>query len=199
MELPNTNTDSCINSGGPSYDIKFGKTLLENWVEERQCADIDKEPRSIKSLHVNGHRGILTKEFGAAVANSSTSKDAYREPSKSNVRQKGARLEGLEKKLYELVSVEVDKEFNPPPPKVDYTSTTKKDFSRDFTPLDHEVTMTHDVNSDQAFTFWNQNMNQVHGVSQVQTKDTPFKKNAAFSTPIDEYKDAPKPGENWGY
>jgi len=59
--------------------------------------------------------------------------------------------------------------------------------------------MTHDVNSDQAFTFWNQNMNQVHGVSQVQTKDTPFKKNAAFSTPIDEYKDAPKPGENWGY
>ena len=29
-----------------------------------------------------------------------------------------------------LNSVEVDKEFNPPPPKVDYTSTTKKDFSR---------------------------------------------------------------------
>ena len=27
-------------------------------------------------------------------------------------------------------SAEVEKEFNPPPPKVDYTSTTKKDFSR---------------------------------------------------------------------
>lgn len=27
-------------------------------------------------------------------------------------------------------SAEVKMEFNPPPPKVDYTSTTKKDFSR---------------------------------------------------------------------
>lgn len=37
------------------------------------------------------------------------------------------------------------------------------------------------------------------GVSQVRTKDTPFRKNAAFSTPIDEYKDAPKPGEQWKF
>lgn len=37
------------------------------------------------------------------------------------------------------------------------------------------------------------------GTSQVRTEDTPFRKNAAFSTPIDEYKDAPKPGEGWEY
>ena len=48
-------------------------------------------------------QGILTKEFGATVANSSTAKDAYREPIKNSVRQKGARLEKLEKKLYEIV------------------------------------------------------------------------------------------------
>ena len=41
MELPNTNTDSCINSGGPSYDVKFGKTLLENWVEEVNITSIE--------------------------------------------------------------------------------------------------------------------------------------------------------------
>ena len=29
--------------------------------------------------------------------------------------------------------------------------------------------------------------------------DTPFRKNAAFSTPIHEYKDAPKPGEQWNF
>lgn len=39
----------------------------------------------------------------------------------------------------------------------------------------------------------------LQGVSQVRTKDTPFRKNAAFSTPIDEYKDAPKPGEQWKF
>eukprot|EP00795_Rhopilema_esculentum_P005862 gene5862-11185_t len=226
---------SVIENDGPNYEVKFGKTLLENWVEERQCAGIDKEPKNIKTRrrspampievkfpyignHCNAEMslcttanpnpelpqqslflGILTKEFDSTVSTLSTCKDSYREPQKNNVRQKGKRLEMLERHLYQQISNEVKQEFNPPPPKVDYTSTTKKDFSKDFQPIEQPPTMHHDVNSDQPLTFWNHNLNSIHGVSQIQTNDTPFKKNTAFSTPIDEYKDAPKPGEGWHY
>lgn len=61
------------------------------------------------------------------------------------------------------------------------------------------VTQDHDVKTEQPATFWLERSEEVHGVSQVRTKDTPFRKNAAFSTPIDEYKDAPKPGEGWKF
>ena len=60
-----------------------------------------------EQLHVNrfqfDFQGILTKEFDARVANTSTCKDSYREPAKNNVRQKGTRLERLEKQLYEEI------------------------------------------------------------------------------------------------
>lgn len=41
--------------------------------------------------------------------------------------------------------------------------------------------------------------NFFQGVSQVKSDDTPFRKNAAFSTPIGEYLDSPKPGEQWKF
>ena len=37
------------------------------------------------------------------------------------------------------------------------------------------------------------------GVSQVRTKDTPFRKNATFSTPVEECMDTPKPYEEWKF
>lgn len=39
----------------------------------------------------------------------------------------------------------------------------------------------------------------VQGVTQVKHEKSPFKKNAAFSTPISESKDPAKPGEDWNY
>ena len=33
MEVPNDATSNSLNNG-PSYELKFGQTLLENWVEE---------------------------------------------------------------------------------------------------------------------------------------------------------------------
>eukprot|EP00794_Sanderia_malayensis_P009877 gene9877-10887_t len=198
METERKGNDSEM-TNGPNYDVKLGKTLLENWVEQRQCAHIDQEPRDIKDLHVKGHRGILTKEFDTKCEDMTTCRDSFKKHEKSNLRQKGRRLELLEKELYEQISAEVKKEFNPPPPKIDYTSTTKGDFHKDFVPFLPEATMNHDVNAEQPMTYWSHHLNQVHGVSQVRTNDTPFRKNAAFSTPIDEYKDAAKPGEGWDY
>ncbi len=39
----------------------------------------------------------------------------------------------------------------------------------------------------------------LQGVSQVKTKDTPFRKNASFSTPVENQLNEPKPYERWNY
>lgn len=42
-------------------------------------------------------------------------------------------------------------------------------------------------------------LDSFQGLSQVKSEDSPFRKNAAFSTPIGEYLDSPKPGEQWKF
>jgi hypothetical protein len=98
-----------------------------------------------------------------------------------------------------LCSQEVHSEFNPPPPQPDYLSVTKKDFfSNDFTPIERKPEKEHDLYQEQAVTFWSQQLDKqcLPGLTQVRTQDTPFRRNAAFSTPIGESYDSPKPHEN---
>ncbi|XP_026883155.1 sperm-associated antigen 8 isoform X3 [Electrophorus electricus] len=47
----------------------------------------------------------------------------------------------------------------------------------------------HDYKTDQAITFWSENYQKIQGMTPVRTRDTPFKKNASFSTPINESLD----------
>lgn len=177
-----------------------GKTLLDNWVEERKCEQFDiSESVSVSQLHKQGHKGILTTDFDAKPERVSTVKDSYRKPDLFAVPQVGLRRQLLQEELIRQVSAKVEQEFNPPPPAVEYLSTTKKDFSKEFTPIIKAPTRDHDIKTEQPATFWLERAEEVHGVSQVRTKDTPFRRNAAFSTPIDEYKDAPKPGEQWKF
>ncbi|XP_057309386.1 sperm-associated antigen 8-like isoform X2 [Hydractinia symbiolongicarpus] len=182
----------------PQYDVSLGRTLLGNWVEERQVAYIDNKPQTIKELHVGGHAGVLThtKNTSSPV---STSADSYKKPENQTVCNVGRRRELMEKQLYETLSSEIHETAHAAPPSPDFASTTKTDYHRDFTPVEQKPTMEHDVNGEAAMTFWHQNINTIHGVTQVPHQLTPFKKNAAFSTPIHEYKDSPKPGEEWNY
>lgn len=183
----------------PQYEVSIGKTLLDNWVEERMVAHIDNNPGdTIKRLHVEGHTGVLTQTDGV-ISDVSTCRNSYKKPEALSVQKTGKRREMLEKELYEKISQKIHEETNPPPPKVDYSSTTKSDFSREYIPTEKETTKAHDVNSDQPATFWNQHIQKIDGVTQMKDQTAPFKKNTAFSTPIHEYKDSPKPGEQWNY
>ncbi|CDQ64151.1 unnamed protein product [Oncorhynchus mykiss] len=81
-------------------------------------------------------------------------------------------------------------EFNPEPPKTEFCSTTKEDYKVEgFLPSLPSPLKVHDYKSDQAITFWSENHHQIQGVTAVRTRDTPFKKNATFSTPISEHMD----------
>ncbi|XP_040190528.1 sperm-associated antigen 8-like [Rana temporaria] len=73
-------------------------------------------------------------------------------------------------------------------------STTQRDFLVDgFVPQTPLPTKSRDYWTDPAVTFWTENLRGVTGVSDVRSRDTPFKKSSAFSTPISQNLDQPVP------
>ncbi|XP_046906978.1 sperm associated antigen 8 [Hypomesus transpacificus] len=161
-----------------------GKCLLHNWVEERATAALDTED-SRPQIHKRGHRGILSVDLSSRVEGDTTVKTDFTPPKGTGVRQRGIRGELLEKQLYKEISKQTLTEFNPQPPKTEFCSTTQKDFHmKGFLPRLPQLTGEHDYKRDQAISFWNENHSQVQGVTPVRTRDSPFKKNSSFSTPI---------------
>lgn len=176
------------------------KTLIANWVEERQCAHLEGGVRNedgtlLTKLQSAGHKGILsTAAEQSSMKAGTTVKDSYQPPSPLGITTTGRRQELLKQELYAAVSAQVHEEFNPPPPPIEYSSTTTKDFSKgDFTPTKIPPTQEHSVYGEQPVSYWTQNQGAVTGVSQVLKPAAPFAKNTAFSTPIEEYRDQPKP------
>lgn len=55
---------------------------------------------------------------------------SYASPSPTGVRVVGQRQQQLKEHLYDVISKEVHEEFNPPPPPMDYNSTTKADYGK---------------------------------------------------------------------
>lgn len=184
-------------------EIRFGnsdgKCLLENWVEERAVKDIGlpeplEKPENPDQLLKAGHKGLLTCDFDSKAENLTTVRDSYRPPQHPQVREKGSKREALEKMLYEQISQEVHEEFNPPPDPIDYKSVTHNDFNKDdFVSEKPKPTAHHDYTSEQPVTFWTEHKERITGTSQLKTLDSPFRKNASFSKPIEEYSDQAQP------
>lgn len=165
------------------------KTLIENWVEERQVASLEAGNRQedgtlTTSLHRQGHKGILTTDLSSSMQKTSTVEETFKSPEGPRVRMTGSRREALQKALYEMVSKEVENELHPPPPPAELVSTTKHDFSREFEPMDLPPTKHHDLYKEDPATYWKNNMGSVMGVSKMASRDKPFHKNTHFSTPI---------------
>ncbi|XP_026883153.2 sperm-associated antigen 8 isoform X1 [Electrophorus electricus] len=164
-----------------------GRCLLDNWVEERATALLDSTGTRL-DIHKNGHRGILTVDITSKVV--STVKAAYITPKGSGVRKRGLRTELLEKDLIKRISEQVHTELNAEPSAHELCSITRADYTaHGFKPACPAVTMDHDYKTDQAITFWSENYQKIQGMTPVRTRDTPFKKNASFSTPINESLD----------
>ncbi|XP_074651231.1 sperm-associated antigen 8-like [Tubulanus polymorphus] len=177
-------------------EIRFnnsnGKCLLENWVEERAVMTIDPSP-GLDETTKAGHKGILSTNFDAEPEKISTCQDSYKAPAQLGVRTMGKKKELLMQMIYDQASKEVHEEFNPPPEPTEFKSVTQKDFNiDDFVPQEAKYTRSHNL-SEQPVTFWSDHKDCVTGVSQVKTHDSPFRKNAAFSTPISEYLGQTKP------
>ncbi|XP_067262899.1 sperm associated antigen 8 [Chanodichthys erythropterus] len=166
-----------------------GRCLLGNWVEERATALLDRTgPRSC--VHKYGHTGILTMDVAAKVQGISTFKATFNAPKIIGVRQKGRRTELLENDLIKRISDQIHAGLNADPPAPELCSVTKADFKVEgFKSVRSPMTMDHDYTTEQAITFWSENYQKIQGVTAVKTKDSPFKRNATFSTPICEQLD----------
>ena len=190
-------------------EIRFnnsgGRCLLENWVEERAVApleptDVNSEYTSSAQLHRHGHKGLLTLDFEKEGEKLTTATDSYRQPKFPEVRLRGKKEEIIERMLYSQIGEETHKEFNPPPPQTEYISIKQQDYDKsDFVSTKPTATKDHNVNTEQAVSFWSAHTSKIPGLSQIKTRDTPFKKNTAFSKPIDEYLDQTVPYDQEEY
>ncbi|XP_053556932.1 sperm-associated antigen 8 [Bombina bombina] len=174
--------------------------LLHNWVEERAAASLDNDLRVTNTCvegktHKYGHRGILSTELLAQMAENTTHKDSYGAPSKDSERLTGKREEMLHRFLYQKFSTELLEERGSQPNKLNLTeSTTHRDYSVEgFIPRIPQPSKSHDYRTEPAVTFWTENIHKMTGISDIQTADTQFKKTSAFSTPISQYLDQPLP------
>ncbi|XP_030625079.1 sperm-associated antigen 8 [Chanos chanos] len=123
--------------------------------------------------------------MSAQVQGISTVRAAFTQPQRTGVRQKGLRSELLEKYLLQKISEQVTAEFNPEPPTTEFCSTMKADYTVEgFQSVTPPSSTERTYATEQAITFWSDNWQRVQGVTAVQTLDSPFKRNATFSTPI---------------
>jgi len=189
---------SVLNQG--RNEIRFnnsdGKCLLENWVEERQVKGYDtvhdesKEGQCSAQLFRDGHVGLLTTNLEAQPVNESTVKASFKPPVQSGVRLEGTKADLMKQMFMEQAIQEVFKADTDPdgPEPLDYKSVTAKDYNiDDFQHVPPKPTKNHNYRSEQPVTFWSEHKDKITGVSNNKTRDTPFRKNDAFSQPIEEY------------
>ncbi|XP_033750691.1 sperm-associated antigen 8-like [Pecten maximus] len=200
---------SILNEG--RNEIRFNNSnsqcLIENWVEERavkQFDEVEDDTNITSSAQKfrDGHLGVLTTDFDANAEKLTTVRASYKRPEPCGVRLVGKKEELMKQMLLEKVSQEVFRDdINPPEPETtDFRSVTMKDFNKEeFKHVKPAPTRPHDYRKDQPVSFWSEHKDRITGVSQVKTRDTPFRKNDAFSKPIDEYWDETGPYELENY
>lgn len=199
---------SILNQG--RNEIRFnnsdGRCLLENWVEERQVQNYDtvedNQGQSNAQIFRDGHVGVLTIDTNAKPVNESTVKASFKTPVHPGVPLEGNKSKLMRQMYMEQAVQEVfrDDINDPEPEPLDYKSVTAKDFNKDdFKHVPPKPTKNHNYRTEQPVTFWSEHKEKIHGVSSAKTRDTPFRKNDAFSQPIEEYFDDTKPYDQENY
>lgn len=71
--------------------------------------------------------------------------------------------------------------------KPDYKTATMEAFNIEgFESKNPKPTQTHDYRTEQPVSYWLQNYQKIHGVTMVKTRDTVFRRDCAFSKPVEE-------------
>uniref|UniRef100_A0A8C4KCM6 SPAG8 protein n=1 Tax=Dromaius novaehollandiae TaxID=8790 RepID=A0A8C4KCM6_DRONO len=151
---------------------------------QRATNDLDRVLRpelgSEGFFYRHGHRELLAHQLLSQLADSTTTKDAYRQPWRTALPARGE----AEKEMLE--------EICPPPGPMELVSTTHRDYCAEgFQPM---PLPPHDCYTEQPCTYWLEQAHGVPGVTSICTTDTPFRRNAAFSTPVTEQRGQPLAG-----
>ncbi|NXF41780.1 SPAG8 protein, partial [Nyctibius bracteatus] len=179
----------------PSRLVPRGTCLIHNWQEERATNHLDsvpeQEPGSEGFTHRHGHRGLLVHQLVSWPTISTTMKDTYRPPHRALLLGRG---EAEPPTLPQAVRMEMLEEMCPPRMPMESVSTIHRDYCAggcQLTPL--PTTQPHNYHTEQPCSFWLEQAHNLPGVTSIRSGDSPFRKNAAFSTPITEYLEQPLP------
>ncbi|NXV20562.1 SPAG8 protein, partial [Cepphus grylle] len=183
----------------PRWLVPRGTCLIHNWQEERATNHLDTMPGqelgSEGFTHRHGHRGLLVNQLLSSPTNSTTTKDTYRPPHRVLLLGRGQREAMLESMLYQKYRQACMLEKICPPRKpMELVSTTHRDYCSggcQFTPL--PTTQPHNYCTEQPCSFWLEQAHRLPGVTSIGSGDSPFRRNAAFSTPITESLEQPLP------
>ncbi|XP_078008849.1 sperm-associated antigen 8 isoform X4 [Phascolarctos cinereus] len=157
-------------SRAPRELLPRGQCFIHNWVEERATNELDRVLNHEESegfRYRYGHLGLLTLELSSPPASRTTQKDSYQHPGNPRRALRGKREAMLELLLHHQIR-KLDRPGPPPP------------------------TKPHNL-QEQPETYWLQRASKLPGVSNIQTYDTPFRKNCSFSTPVPLSMDQPLP------
>uniref|UniRef100_A0A8B9EG84 Uncharacterized protein n=1 Tax=Anser cygnoides TaxID=8845 RepID=A0A8B9EG84_ANSCY len=170
----------------PRQVMPRGSCLIHNWQEERATNDLDRvlapETGSEGFVHRHGHRGLLARQPPAQPPPSTTSKHAFRPPHSIPMLARGQREAMLELMLYQ--KQELLEETCPPRAPMERLSTTHRDFQYPQPALPAGTAPP---------AHGGPRVPPLQGVTCIRTGDSPFRRNAAFSTPIAEYLEQPLP------
>ncbi|XP_074852017.1 sperm-associated antigen 8 isoform X2 [Carettochelys insculpta] len=183
--------------------VSRGTCLVHNWQEERATNQLDEAPcaklGSEGFVYRHGHRGLLTLQCCLPLATSTTMQDSYHRPQSTRVPVRGQRAAILELMLYQNYRKETLAELYPPAGPMESRSTTHRDYRKEgFQAVLLPHTRPHDYHREQPRTFWLESARQLtflllQGVSNFRSGETPFRRNATFTTPVSEYLGQPLP------
>ncbi|NXI56530.1 SPAG8 protein, partial [Chloroceryle aenea] len=161
----------------PSQQMPWGSCLIHNWQEERATNQLDAVPGHESGteafIHRHGHQGPLVHQFFSWPTSSMTT-DIY-----------WPLAEGC--RVCSPVRKEMQEEICPQEMPMESVSTTHQDYRAEdcqFMPL--LTSQHHNYLTEQPCSFWLEQAHSLPGVTSTGSKDSPFRRNAAFSTPITE-------------
>jgi len=181
----------------PRLSNRGGDCLLGNWVEERKVKPYDPEglsdPNSSAAVLLkDGNMGILTTKTNEKLKKVTTHEAAFSRPMHPTTRTKGSRQHLIEQTLAQRFRNELHKKLAVQEEEVepDYNTEYTASHNRPgFVPTFPEPTRPHDVNTDMGVSYWTEHADKIEGVTEFNRAKDTFKKNATFSTPIDEKYD----------
>jgi len=179
-------------------DCKGSKLLRGDWVEAQATQHLDEDipvgHTTSKKVSKEGHKGLLSQETDSKETTSSTKAVYTKLP--PHPRTTGIRLHNKKTELlfqvHDQVVAEEQAHLNKAPDATDYT-TTKQHYQSlhpEYPEIEHEVSREHNFLNDQPATFWHEQIagKAMPGLSAVGDSGNPYRKNAKFSTPLDDVR-----------
>ncbi|CAF2047096.1 unnamed protein product [Rotaria magnacalcarata] len=191
-----------------------GQILIENWVEERATEHIDHRIEQHKknqqtsassspvAIKKTAHTALLTQQLQAPLDNVTTYRQNFNKFGPFEQKEQGARRKRLENELTRQVASELNarkREYDEilrqqriEESNSEYrTQFNKEDFESKPPP----ATQPHDLAREMPVSFWTEHRHTTHGVTQLKTFNSPFHRNASFSTPVELTYEGARPHE----